>query len=82
MSCWILKLLEIMIALFYLGYIMIFEHFYYTPMSTDSTPYDLKIDLVKNHGDSVFARKVCTIVDSLMFGQTVYALILPMLLVD
>jgi hypothetical protein len=38
----------------------IFEHFDYIPMSTDSTPYDLKIHLVKNHGDGVFARKVCT----------------------
>ena len=52
-----------------------FERFYYTPMSIGSTPYDSKIHLVKNDGDGVFAKKICTI-DSLMFWQIVCTLIL------
>ena len=41
-----------------------FEHFDYSPMST---PYDSKIQLVKNHGDSILQEKYAQIIGSLMF---------------
>jgi hypothetical protein len=41
-----------------------FEYFDYSPMST---PYDSKIHLVKNHGDSVLQKKYAQIIGSLMF---------------
>jgi hypothetical protein len=54
-----------------------FEHFDYPPMPT---PYDLKIHLVKNHSDGVLQGKYAKIISSFMFWQTVYAMILYMLL--
>jgi hypothetical protein len=41
-----------------------FEHFDYPPMST---PYDLKIHLVKNHDDGVLQEKYAQIISNLMF---------------
>jgi hypothetical protein len=41
-----------------------FEHFDMPPMST---PYDSKVHLVKNHGDSVSQEKYAQIIGSLMF---------------
>ena len=46
-----------------------------------STPFDSKVHLVKNRGDSVSQDKYAQIIGSLMF-LTNWALILHMLLVD
>ena len=88
MSYWTLKLLEIMIALFYFGYIMskrclkdlniFIIHLCLQTLHHMIQKYTwLRIIVI------VFLQeKYAQIVDSLIFGQTLYALILPILLID